>query len=737
MNTLRKTISNIQNQLMINALLKSFLAAIIVGLLLFALGLAAMFSLLLALMVGLGFAFRFGLFHSNHQKVLAIVHQDVPDLEYSSALLYKPHLNLAEQLQMERLGNRISQIQFPNYAFQQLMPFVVGLLISLSFYALADYIMPTNNAGISTQRIAPIDKEKPTNYLPQFQHATVTVSPPAYTGLVEEKSQDLNVRAIINSTLSWDVSFSNADSLSVFLVNNKNHKIAFQKDGNVYKREDKVISSGLYNIRAFHADSLIYSSDQYRIEAIPDLAPKIAPHSKELFANYTERDGAEYSVKAQVSDDFLVSEVYLVATLARGSGENVRFRETRLSFDRKNFPSAQLEKKLDLKSMDFKKGDELYYFWVAVDNQRPEPNISRSDTYFLIYKDSTELAEAELATMAMNVLPDYFRSQRQIIIDTEKLIADKESLEKQEFNSTSNEIGYDQKVLRLRYGQYLGEEFESTAGNGAPVPEGATLKAMLSGFMHDHDGGEKEDDHSGHAHAEGDALEKLHDHGGLETGEEEDPLAALMSSYLHDHDSGEKNTYFEQSTRSLLKMALEEMWQSELHMRLYHPEDALPYQQKALEYLKTAQQRARVYVKRIGYDPPPIKEDEKRLTGKLEDINKEFDKNLSFEPALFQTRLAQVNGLLEKENLNRAELSTFQELGLLWSEWMLQSELDDWKYLSSIQKVATNEALTQTEKLMLKKRISSLLLNPSGLDGSFITNQKLEEVFRKRLKDGI
>jgi len=214
-------------------------------------------------------------------------------------------------------------------------------------------------------------------------------------------------------------------------------------------------------------------------------------------------------------------------------------------------------------------------------------------------------------------------------------------------------------------------------------------------------------------------------------------MAALMSSYLHDHDSGETNTYFEQSTRSLLKMALEEMWQSELHLRLYHPEDALPYQHKALEYLKTAQQRARVYVKRIGYDPPPIKEDEKRLTGKLEDINKEFDKNLSFEPALFQKRLAQVSGLLNKENLSRNELNAFQELGLLWSEWMLQSELDDWKYLSSIQKMATGGDVKIAEKQALKKRISALLLSQPALEGTFITNQKLEEAFRKRLKDGI
>ncbi len=731
MNTIRKTISNIQKQLKINELLKSLFAAGITAGFLFSFGFSSLVSLSISALLGIGLAIRLGLFQSNRDKVLALVHQDVSDLEYSSALLYKQQLNLAEQLQMERLGNRISSMKFPNYAFQQLVPFILVLLISAGFFAFSEFLIPLNKSNL-TQNITPVAEEESAPMMPQFQNATLSISPPAYTELAEEKSQDLNVKAMVNSELIWEISFSHSDSLSVFLVNNKNQKIEFAKSGNVYKREDKMVSSGLYNIQAFYADSIIYSSDQYRIEAVPDMAPKITPSSKELFANYSEKDGFEYSVKAQISDDFLVSEVYLVATLARGSGENVRFRENRLSFDQKNFQSAQLEKQLDLKSMKFTKGDELYYFWVAIDNRKPEPNIVRSDTYFLIYKDSAELAEAELATMAINVLPDYFRSQRQIIIDTEKLISEKGILEKQEFNATSNEIGYDQKVLRLRYGQYLGEEFESTAGNGQPIPEGASLEEMLSGFTHDHDGGEKEAEH-----VEVGDLEGLHNHGELETGEEEDPMAALMSSYLHDHDSGETNTYFEQSTRSLLKMALEEMWQSELHLRLYHPEDALPYQHKALEYLKTAQQRARVYVKRIGYDPPPIKEDEKRLTGKLEDINKEFDKNLSFEPALFQKRLAQVSGLLNKENLSRNELNAFQELGLLWSEWMLQSELDDWKYLSSIQKMATGGDVKIAEKQALKKRISALLLSQPALEGTFITNQKLEEAFRKRLKDGI
>ena len=77
------------------------------------------------------------------------------------------------------------------------------------------------------------------------------------------------------------------------------------------------------------------------------------------------------------------------------------------------------------------------------------------------------MEESELATMAVNRMPEYFRSQRQIIIDTEKLIAKRKKLAAKEFNSTSNEIGFDQKVLRLRYGQFMGEEFETNIGGGA------------------------------------------------------------------------------------------------------------------------------------------------------------------------------------------------------------------------------------------------------------------------------
>ncbi|HSF55914.1 MAG TPA: hypothetical protein VLA71_19320, partial [Algoriphagus sp.] len=254
----------------------------------------------------------------------------------------------------------------------------------------------------------------------------------------------------------------------------------------------------------------------------------------------------------------------------------------------------------DFKALDFQPGDELYYYWAAVDNKRPEANFSRTDTYFIKYVDENDQSDAALEGMVVQFLPEYFRSQRQIIIDTEKLIAEKSKKTDKEFGFTSNEIGYDQKLLRLRYGQYMGEEFESDAGGGS-VEEGGDL---LTGFMHLHDQeGENETqvavEPENHNHQEEHAEETTTSEGGIES---------LLSEYMHAHDSEEVNTYFEQSTKGALKSALEQMWQAELYLRLFEPEKSLPFQYKALEFLKTVQQKSRVYVKKTGYDPPPIKE---------------------------------------------------------------------------------------------------------------------------------
>jgi len=61
------------------------------------------------------------------------------------------------------------------------------------------------------------------------------------------------------------------------------------------------------------------------------------------------------------------------------------------------------------------------------------------------------------------------------------------------------------------------------------------------------------------------------------------------------------------------------MWKSELRLRTYKPEEALPFEYKALRLLKDLQQKSRVYVAKSAFKPPQIKA-EKRLSGDLDKI---------------------------------------------------------------------------------------------------------------------
>ena len=260
-------------------------------------------------------------------------------------------------------------------------------------------------------------------------------------------------------------------------------------------------------------------------------------------------------------------------------------------------------------------GDELYFYVVAFDTKQPVPNRSRTETYFISLRDTTKQETVVDDGLGVDLMPDYFRSQRQIIIDTEKLLKERKQISKQNFQSKSNELGYDQKVLRLRYGEFLGEEFESGIGpqeNPAEEDHDHEEEDITKKYGHVHDTEnehnlveEKKGGHDHHHHAEGK--------------EGETDKNGIPAGFVHEHDSEEEATFFTQSIRAKLKAALTIMWDAELHLRLYEPEKSLPFQYKALKLLKEISQDSRIYVHRTGFDPHPLKE-EKRMTGDLSEV---------------------------------------------------------------------------------------------------------------------
>lgn len=751
MQQLHQLIQSTSAQLRLNGLLKGGLIGLAAGLLLALLPIAVGLAVTGGLVVAGVAAWRLGAFRPQRDLAIGLLHRSLGDTEYSLPLLSKPEPNLAEQLQLERLAQQAAQLPRPFVGLQNLRPYALLSAAALAVFLLARY-WPSNPAhplaGAGSGQQAAGGKTQPASAVPpSFESARLTIQPPAYTELPQRTSSDLNVTAYVGSVLRWTVQLSQTAGVRVALVNSRGDELAFSRQTDAFTYQDRVLNSGLYALRAYwttpaRRDSLVYQSDFYRLEARPDAPPVIRPSAKDLYRFHRLGDPTLLSVDAQISDDFRVQGAYIVATLARGSGENVKFRETRFPVATRPFKGAKVGHTLDLAKLGFAPGDELYYYWAALDNRQPEPQLTKSDTYFVVFKDTARTDDAQLATMAVNVMPEYFRSQRQIIIDTDKLIAKRKRLPKAAFNGESNEIGFDQKVLRLRYGQYLGEEFENQIGGHDPLPDNDA--DLLEAYSHKHDSGEKdpngdvkspkeahehdheaEHGHGGHDHG---------DHGPQKLGEEQDPLAALMEQYVHNHDNGEVNTFYEQSTRSLLKMALEQMWQSELHLRLYEPEKARPYEQKALEYLKIAQQKARAYAKKSGYDPPPLKEKETRLTGELGKVDSQHRQTRQYSDVPTATLIAEVLGYVDLPKLSVSQRQTVSALSAALSGPLLQSGLNNWAVVGQLQQLASGRRLSAEAIGQLKTKLAGFSTRPTTPTRPTATADKaLEAAFWRNL----
>jgi hypothetical protein len=344
-------------------------------------------------------------------------------------------------------------------------------------------------------------------------------------------------------------------------------------------------------------------------------------------------------------------------------------------------------KKMDLDKMGMGPGDELYFYVEAVDLKSPKPNTARSETYFAVIRDTVSNEFAVEGTMGVDQMPDYFRSQRQLILDTEKLIAEKGRLSKKEFNFRSNELGFDQKALRLKYGEFMGDESEM----GGPAPEHQEGEETeehdanpLAPYTHDHDGA-NEHNLVG-PEKETDSEE-----------EDDDPLHA----YLHNHDDPEESTLFTQSLKSKLRQALNEMWDAELHLRVYHPEKSLPYQYRALKLIQDIKNSARIYVHRIGFDPPPIKED-KRLTGKLEEVanfKKKEDIGFPEQYPFIRKALVRLEELIKEDTtITEHDVELFGQAG---NELATKAIGEPGKYLRTLQQLNTLRGQDQISRPIL------------------------------------
>jgi hypothetical protein len=175
-------------------------------------------------------------------------------------------------------------------------------------------------------------------------------------------------------------------------------------------------------------------------------------------------------------------------------------------------------------------------------------------------------------------------------MDTEKLLATQKKLSKNNIEAHSDAIGVDQRMLRLRYGQFLGEESEGDQQSGK-LTDINDSKSPQHADASTHDAPSKQNNR----HVD-------------------DANQAILAEYGHMHDIAEAATLLDPQTKALLRAALNEMWQAELHLRQTQPAKALPYEYRALGFIKKVQQADRIYLARVG-NALPVIDDTRRLTG--------------------------------------------------------------------------------------------------------------------------
>lgn len=559
-----------------------------------------------------------GLFQLTLEQIVTFIHRERPDLLYSTDLLLKGDgaLTSLQRLQKYKAHEALAaihrQIRFPHTLRQSSLLVVLAVLL----FVVKLYITPHLSPAQTQNETAPATMASLPAMLPAaVDQMRLHISPPPYTQLTPYDAESPAVRVVEGSTLRWEWTFTKPVSMAALIFNSKDTS-RLKSVNSTYTLQRSVQAPGFYQL-IWQADtSSVQASPYYKLDVTPDLSPQVSVDNLNQFTEVSFKTTRQIQVHTTLRDDYGLSDAYIIATVAKGSGESVKFREEKLSFQ--EMPISGRSKKatrtLNLVKLGLEPGDELYFYAEAWDIKSPHRQRSRTETFFVSIPDTTQQEVAEDAGLGVDLMPTYFRSQRQIIIDTEKLIRDKKTISSEAFKNRSNELGYDQKVLRLKYGEFLGEEFES----GIAVEH-------VDEAPGDHDDHEEEEDVTkkfGHVHdTENEhnlVADKQPDHHQHHEGDDkkESPLAA----FAHQHDDAEEATFFFQSTRVKLKAALTIMWDAELHLRLYTPEKSLPYQYKALKLLKEISNDSRIYVHKTGFDPPPVKED-KRLSGDLSAVH--------------------------------------------------------------------------------------------------------------------
>ncbi len=532
-----------------------------------------------------------------------------PDFEDSADLLVAAETGLGplQRLQRRRIAARLPFVDAgalrPGWQTHAIAgAWIAGLAIGAAalLWPAADGSAPLRVAPVAAVAAGP----------PRLIGQRLRITPPAYTGLAA-RDAGLSARAPVTSRLAWTLRFA-PQPARVMLQAADGRRIALARRGDDWVASAGLDRSLLYRVVAAE----MAPGPLQRIDAIADTAPVIRVVEPERTLTPLAAGQTRWRLVFDVTDDHgVAAAARLRIIVTQGEGENITFRESaRVVPGPGTHRRRRFETVLDIKALGLTAGNDIVAQLIVADNRSPGPQASRSPSLILRWPPDLGREAGGLDGMVRTVLPAYFRSQRQIIIDTEALIKQRRRLPADPFLARSDTIGVDQRLLRLRYGALLGDETSdapvlptSDAPEPAALPTSDAPGRPATGAP----GTKPAPMPSGHAADDG------HDHGTAKPvfGSAGD----ILADYGHAHGEADGATLLDPASSTLLRQAVDAMWEAERNLRQGAPESALPFAYVALRRIKAVQQASRIYLSRTGPELAPI-DLGRRLSGDRKDL---------------------------------------------------------------------------------------------------------------------
>lgn len=635
----------------------------------------------------------------SERAILNFLNLHYPQLQESGNLLLKPfnELNVLEQLQLSKIEKDFTGIPVRQNQFLKPLKLAgISLLLSGLFsFMLITFVHREKGRTIFSSSPQQAKGNKTVEkLLPQVTGVQITITPPAYTGKAKRVQDKFAIEAESSAEISWQIATNTAVKQVSLLFNSKQPiNLKPNDDKTEWPGATTINQPGFYQL---NIDGKL--SDLYAIQLIQDQPPVIHIKTPQPYTYIDAGETPKVVIRAAINDDYGISNALIFATVAKGSGEAVKFKDYKLdagiAFDG-HLPQYNLQKLINLPALNMEPGDELYFYIQATDTHQQQ---SKTDVYTVSIQDTAKLLSMDGIVTGTDQKPEFFRSERQIILDSERLLKEKDSISATQFKSRSNDLATDQKLLRLRYGKFLGEESESDIGGN-----------------------------------DNDAVSDINNFGNADV---------IRDKYTDKHDNAEDAEdagFFEPGQKAQLKATLTEMWKAELQLRLYKPQDALAFEYKALRLLKDLQQKSRVYVAKTSYNPPPLKL-EKRLSGDLSPIKSaSLKQDLKPVPDQFESlRKAYVvlNGLKPGTSITGIEL---QALTTANHQLSIKAAAEPDTYLAALNALnnisSPNKKIKQTDITLVQRAIQKALsaANKTPAAGQNSMDMGLSQQYYKNL----